>query len=133
MGLRRSGNGPKGLYAGAREGEYSSAMGTPDPLLVEITTLLDAPAGRDDPDRIERTLTDGYARALNLEAEKWRLQKRMGEMSTDHRDTSKELIELAKKLEAQDGSLVQLRALLVRLRERHSTATRLAAAKLEPS
>jgi hypothetical protein len=83
----------------------------------------------DDPAVIERTLTDGYARALNLEAEKWRLQKQMGEMSASaDRDSSKELVVLAKKLEAQDGSLAQLRALLVRLRERHSVATRAAAA-----
>jgi hypothetical protein len=108
-------------------------MSSPDPLLAEITTLLDAPASRDDPDRIERTLTDGYARALNLEAEKWRLQKRMGEMSTVRdRDASKEIVELAKKLEAQDDGLIRLRALLVRLRERHSHATRIAAADVEP-
>lgn len=107
-------------------------MGTNDPLLVEITSLLDAPVTRDDPAVIERTLTDGYARALNLEAEKWRLQKQMGEMSASgDRDASTELVALAKKLEAQDGSLAQLRALLVRLRERHSLATRAAAAKLQ--
>jgi hypothetical protein len=105
-------------------------MGTPDPLLVEIANLLDAPVSHDDPELIERTLTDGYARALSLEAEKWRLQKRMGEMSSaGDVDATKELIALAKNLEARDGSLVQLRALLVRLRERHSLATRLAAAK----
>jgi hypothetical protein len=105
-------------------------MGTNDPLLLEITSLLEAPTSRDDPAVIERTLTDGYARALNLEAEKWRLQKQMGEMSAAaDRDSSKELVSLAKKLEAQDGSLAQLRALLVRLRERHSLATRAAAAQ----
>jgi hypothetical protein len=104
-------------------------MSTPDPLFAEITTLLEAPVSRDDPERLERTLTDGYARALNLEAEKWRLQKQMGAMSVaGDRDTSKELVALAKRLEAQDDGLVELRALLVRLRERHSRATRTAAA-----
>jgi hypothetical protein len=101
----------------------------PDPLLSEIATLLDAPVDHDDPDRLERTLTDGYARALNLEAEKWRLQRQMGEISSvADRDLSKDLVALAKRLEAQDDGLVRLRALLVRLRERYSLATRVAAA-----
>jgi hypothetical protein len=104
-------------------------MATPDPLLDEITTLLDAPAGRDDPARIERTLTDGYARALTLEAEKSRLQRQLGEVTAAaDRDAGTQFVELAKRLEAKDGSLVQLRTLLVRLRERHSLAARLAAA-----
>ena len=105
-------------------------MSTNDPLLLEINSLLEAPVSRDDPAVIERTLTDGYARALNLEAEKWRLQKQMGEMSAAGDPVStKDLVVLARKLEAQDGSLAQLRALLVRLRERHSLATRAAAAQ----
>ncbi len=104
-------------------------MDAPDPLLTEITTLLDAPADRDDPDRLERTLTDGYARALNLEAEKWRLQRHMGEISpVADRDLSKDLVALTKRLEAQDDGLIRLRSLLVRLRERYSLATRVAAA-----
>ena len=42
----------------------------------EIRTLLDAPPTGDDApslDAIEHTLTAGYARALALEAERWRL------------------------------------------------------------
>ena len=103
-------------------------MSTPDPLLTEITTLLDAPVGRDDPERLERTLTDGYARALNLETEKSRLQRQMSRMSAaGDRDAGAELVALARRLEAQDGSLDELRALLARLRERHSLAARAAA------
>ena len=103
-------------------------MSTPDPLLTEIATLLDAPAGRDDPERLERTLTDGYARALNLEAEKSRLERRISQMSAaGDEDASAELVDLARRVEAKDGSLDELRALLVRLRQRHSVAARAAA------
>jgi hypothetical protein len=100
-------------------------MDAPDPLFTEITTLLDAPVDRDDPDRLERTLTDGYARALSIEAEKWRLQRQMGEISSiGDRDRSKDLVALAKRLELQDDGLIRLRSLLVRLRERYSLALR---------
>ena len=105
-------------------------MSTPDPLLNEITTLLEAPVGRDDPERLERTLTDGYARALNLETEKWRLQRQMSQMSAAaDRDVGAELVALARRVEAQDGRLGELRALLVRLRARHSVASRAAATR----
>jgi hypothetical protein len=102
-------------------------MSTPDPLLTEIATLLDAPAGRDDPERLERTLTDGYARVLNLETEKSRLQRQMSEMSSAGDAAGAKLVDLARRVEAKDGSLDELRALLVRLRARHSVAARAAA------
>ena len=43
-------------------------------LYEQITALIDGPAS--DLETIERTPTDGYAQALHLEAEKWRLEKR---------------------------------------------------------
>ena len=102
-------------------------MARPDPLLSEIAQLLDAPAGCDDPAQIERTLTDGYARALTLEAEKSRLEREVGEMNASGSEAGTRLAELTRRIEAKDGSLAHLRALLARLRKRHSVAASLAA------
>ena len=92
----------------------------------EIRTLLDSPPlGEDAPsiDAIEHTLTAGYARALALEAERWRLERRIAEVAAqlggkpadDERD---ELTELGQRLSAADGDLTMLRALLTSLRSR---------------
>lgn len=92
----------------------------------EIRSLLDAPPeGEEAPtiDAIEDTLTAGYARALALEAEHWRLQRRIaavaaklgGESPDDERS---ELIELGRRLSAADGDLNHLRGLLSSLRSR---------------
>ena len=48
-------------------------------LLEQIDELLAEPAPEGEPaslDVLERTLTDGYAYALALEAERWRLEQR---------------------------------------------------------
>lgn len=92
----------------------------------EIRSLLDAPPeGEEAPtiDAIEDMLTAGYARALALEAEHWRLQRRiaaaaakLGGKSPD--DERSELIELGRRLSAADGDLNQLRRLLSSLRSR---------------
>jgi hypothetical protein len=94
----------------------------------EIRSLLEAPrTGVDAPtlDALEETLTAGYARALALEAERWRLERRIaalaatfGEESTESRRT--ELANLGRMLSASDGSLNQLRGLLSSLRTRAS-------------
>src|SRR6266566_2933687 len=50
----------------------------------EIRSLLDAPPQGDEAptiDAIEHTLTAGYARALALEAERWRLERRIAEVA----------------------------------------------------
>ena len=79
----------------------------------------------------ERTLTDGYAWALSLEAERWRLERQLGEIAgtldggNGHRVS--ELTSLAKRLSHADGELASLRGLLATLRQRHS-ALRLARA-----
>ncbi len=103
-------------------------MGTSDPLLDEIAILLSHPNGRDDPARLERTLTDGYARALVLEAERSRLQKKIGQMTgrAEGADESsrKELSALVRRLATRDEDLSRLRALLTRPRRRYSAATR---------
>jgi hypothetical protein len=56
-------------------------------LLDRITTLLGASTR--DLDEIEHTLTDGYAQALSLEAERWRLERRVTGLSRgiEHGDT----------------------------------------------
>ena len=97
-------------------------------LFEQINALMSA-ATR-DLDTIERTLTDGYAHALSLEAEKWRLEKRISEVaqSLQRGDTAKkaqELSALAKRLDGNAGDLVQLRGLLSELR-RHADLVRVA-------
>src|SRR3954465_7200050 len=92
----------------------------------DIRSLLESPqTGEDAPslDNIEHTLTAGYAQALALEAERWRLERkiadvaaRLGDEVTDE-DTS-ELALLRQRLTSADGDLSGLRALLVSLRTR---------------
>jgi hypothetical protein len=98
-----------------------------DPLLEEITALL-AAEGTDDPARLERTLTDGYARALLLEAERRRLQKQIGHLTatvgSGDATARRELAALLRRVERQEGDLGRLRAQLGRLRRRHSLAVR---------
>ena len=95
-----------------------------------IHALMSAPVG--DLDVIERTLTDGYAQALSLEAENWRIEKRISEVaqSLQRGDTAKkarELSMLAKRLDGNAGDLAELRSLLTQLRA-HADGVRLSAA-----
>jgi hypothetical protein len=88
-------------------------------LLDEINALM-ANAGS-DLGRLERVLTDGYAHALSLEAERWRLEKRISEVAQglqrgDTAQKAKELATIAKRLDVNAGALSSLRALLVDLR-----------------
>lgn len=81
-----------------------------------------------DLETIERTLTDGYAHALALEAERWRLEKRIAEVAQtlQRGDTAKkaqELTALAKRLDGNAGDLGQLRGVLSELR-RHADDVR---------
>ena len=92
----------------------------------DIRSLLEAPpTGEEAPtlDHIEHTLTAGYARALALEAERWRLERkiadvaaRLGDEVTDEDAT--ELAKLGQRLSDADGDLTGLRTLLVSLRDR---------------
>src|SRR5438105_15906301 len=99
-----------------------------DHLLEEISALLAAGEGGDDPARLERTLTDGYARALFLEAERRRLQKEIGNLTVtvDPGDAAsrRQLAALVRRVKSQEGDLGVLRAQLGRLRRRHSSAVR---------
>jgi predicted nucleic acid-binding Zn-ribbon protein len=99
-------------------------------LLEQINALISAPAR--DLETIERTLTDGYARALSLEAEKWRLEKRINEVaqSLPRGDTARkarELATLANRVEVSVAELVSLRSVLADLR-RHADAVRVGSA-----
>ena len=95
----------------------------------EIEQLLTAPAnGADAPSlaHIEDTLTEGYAQALALEAERWRLERRLGEVARtiDGPDVSSfadELRSLAKGITHADCELEQLRGLLETLQARART------------
>jgi hypothetical protein len=92
----------------------------------DIRSLLDAPpAGEDAPslDAIEDILTAGYATALTLEAERWRLERtiadaaaKLGGKSQD--DEHSQLAELGQRLSAAEGDLSDLRGLLSSLRSR---------------
>jgi hypothetical protein len=67
---------------------------------------------------MEDTLTEGYAQALALEAERWRLERRIGEVARAGSTDFDELRTLGTRLSRADGELATLRTLLGRLHER---------------
>lgn len=97
-------------------------------LVEEISALLEAPTARERGpylDRLEHTLTAGYAEALALEAESWRLERRIGEVALGLADGEEaagtdELASLARRLADAACDLSRLRGLLVTLRDRAS-------------
>jgi hypothetical protein len=93
------------------------------PLRDQIAELLNLPedgVGAPSLDAIESTLTDGYAAALELEAERWRIERRLGEVARDAGDAAnvRELAQLSERLETADGELAGLRSLLRKLQAR---------------
>lgn len=98
-------------------------------MLQQIEELLDAPAsGIDAPtlEHMESKLTDGYAQALALEAERSRIERRIGEVAStaDERPgLAEELTALAGRMRSADRELTRLRSLLGRLQAR-TRATR---------
>jgi hypothetical protein len=95
-------------------------------LLEQIDELLAEPA--EEPAslaRLERTLTDGYAYALALEAERWRLEQRMSELAGELGEgnqelKAKELALVSDRLATNGNLLAGLRGTLTRLRARTS-------------
>jgi hypothetical protein len=88
-------------------------------LLDRISAQLGAPTR--DVDQVERTLTDGYAKALSLEAEGWRLERRVAALSQgieqgDIVTNARELADVARRLERNGEDLAELRRLLAELR-----------------
>jgi ABC-type phosphate transport system auxiliary subunit len=100
------------------------------PLLERITTLLknrSADPGKPLVTEMEDTLTDGYARALELEVERLRLERRIGELAHDVEGAqgASELRSLASRLRRVDAELDGLRDQLGAL-QRHLANTRAA-------
>jgi hypothetical protein len=95
-------------------------------LLEQIDELLAEPTSKGEPTtlaRLERTLTDGYAYALALEAERWRLERRIAQVAAElggksQDDEHSELTQLGQRLSVADGDLNDLRGLLSSLRSR---------------
>jgi hypothetical protein len=74
-------------------------------------------------DRLEHTLTSGYAAALALEGEHWRLERQIAEVAALVRgrsdgDRAEEIADLARMLAVAEADLTRLRALLGTLRAR---------------
>ena len=70
---------------------------------------------------LEDRLTEGYARALELEAERLRLERRIGELGagvTPGQPSGEEIATLAARLSQASNRLDRLRALLAALRRR---------------
>jgi hypothetical protein len=86
-------------------------------LIDDIRALLALKPGDAALDRLEETLTAGYAHALALEAQQWRLERRLGQAAREAGDTE-ELARVAQLLAAVEGELGHLRALLGSLRDR---------------
>lgn len=95
-------------------------------LVQQISDLIDD--SERDLERIERTLTDGYAHALSLEAERQRIERRISEVAHglaggDVEVKAKEISTLARRLDGTAGELVELRSVLGTLR-RHARDVR---------
>src|SRR5213082_3048339 len=96
----------------------------------KIEQLLGAPtSGAKAPTvaHMEATLTDGYARALLLEAERSRLERRLGQAVRELEGpgapaVAEEMGSLAKRLRTAEGELSQLRSLLGSLHTRTRSA-----------
>jgi phage shock protein A len=88
-------------------------------LLQQISDLIGG--SNRDLDRIERTLTDGYAYALALEAERWRLEKRLAaaaqELPADLEGKGAEMTSLSQRLDDNADELSTLRGRLGELRQ----------------
>jgi hypothetical protein len=85
--------------------------------IADLLSLPEIGAGAPSIDTIETTLTDGYAAALALEGERWRIERRLGEVARDAGDAEdvRELAHLCERLETADGELAGLRSLLSNL------------------
>jgi uncharacterized membrane protein YccC len=91
-------------------------------LLAQIRSLLDVPADAEPATRavIDEALTDGYAYALTLEADRLRLERRLRETIRTGPDGgpfwAADLGELTRQLDNADQNLAHLRGLLAKLR-----------------
>ena len=100
-----------------------------NPIIAEIEAALDDVGAARALDEIEDTLTSGYATALAVEADRWRIERRITELAAElggeadfelHR--AEEIVGLAQRLRSADADLIRLRDLLGLLRERADAA-----------
>ena len=100
-----------------------------NPIITEIEAVLDDDIAPRALDEIEDTLTSGYATALALEADRWRIERRITELAAElggetdfelHR--AEEIVGLAQNLSSADADLIRLRDVLGSLRERVDAA-----------
>jgi hypothetical protein len=94
-------------------------------VIARVQGLLGLPAN--DRTLIEDALTEGYAQALALEAERRRLERRIAELAgglsgDGDRDQVSELAKLAGRRTRADGDLTRLRDMLRALREHLAAA-----------
>ena len=95
----------------------------------DIRELLTAPEPAETTpflERLDATLTAGYAHALQLEAERWRLERRIGEVAARLGENQngpdvKELASLGRRLTSANESIASLRTLLTSLRDRRTS------------
>jgi hypothetical protein len=91
------------------------------PIFAEIAALLDERSKAGLPE-LEYTLTAGYAAALQLEADRWRIERRISHVASQidvgGHSRTRELSRLARRLKSADDELARLRAILRALRER---------------
>jgi len=78
--------------------------------------------------RVERALTDGYAHALSLEAERLRLERRMAQLAGELHDgnqeqKAEELFQVSRRITRKGAEIDRLRGTLSQLRAR-ATAVR---------
>ena len=96
-------------------------MADENPIFAEIDALLSERA-KPGLDQLEDTLTSGYAAALALEAERWRIERRISEVAAllgeGQRGGTKEIVKLAERLNVADADLARLRGKLTTLRDR---------------
>jgi hypothetical protein len=116
VGLAPAEDGSPGPCRAAAGTEESKAV---TELLQQISDLIRG--SNCDLDRIERTLTDGYAYALALEAERWRLEKRLAAAAQelpagDLEGKGAELTSLSQRLDDNADELSTLRGRLGELR-----------------
>jgi hypothetical protein len=95
----------------------------------QLGALIEGPPARNDAARarVERTLTDGYAHAMSLEAERLRLERQISEVAaqvsvTERGARTEELQDLSLRLSRASTDLKHLRGLLTTLRRRVSAA-----------
>jgi hypothetical protein len=90
------------------------------PMVQQLEDLLRANAP--SLSHVEDALTEGYAQALQLEAERLRLERRLGEVARyPDRDRGDELRTLGSRLRRADGEIENLRSLLGSLSQRART------------